>query len=126
MPSGKGQITFEYAIIIGLIAAALTMMQVYLRRGIQAGIKIAADEIGLQEDFENLDIKKGYLDNSTVEQATVDDVHTENPQVIPTVHTIEYQADGAQTTVLNEQLSVAGQSQYITKNEDDAAAEGAE
>lgn len=124
--SGKGQITFEYAIIIGLIAVGLTMMQVYLRRGIQAGIKIAADEIGLQEDFEELDIKKGYLDSSTVAQATADDINTENPRIIPTVQTIEYQADGVQTTTLNEQLSSAGQSRYVTKEKDDAAAEDAE
>ena len=46
----SGQVTFEYAIIIGIVITALTLMQVYIRRGIQAGIQVAADEIGLQEE----------------------------------------------------------------------------
>jgi hypothetical protein len=65
----KGQSVLEYAIILGVVGLALGSMQVYLRRGIQAGIKIAADEIGLQKDamevvsgvdqaeYENGDIK---------------------------------------------------------------------
>lgn len=50
--NNRGQAVFEYAIIIGIVVLALGMMQVYLRRGIQAGIKIAMDELGLQRDFE--------------------------------------------------------------------------
>ena len=50
----RAQVIFEYAIILALIALALGMMRVYLKRGIQAGIKIAADEIGAQGDYREL------------------------------------------------------------------------
>ncbi|MBN2097053.1 MAG: hypothetical protein JW714_01090 [Candidatus Omnitrophica bacterium] len=47
----KGQSVFEYAIILGVVGVALMAMQVYLRRGIQSGIRIAADELGEQDVF---------------------------------------------------------------------------
>ncbi len=50
--NNKGQSTIEYAIIIGLVVAGLTAMQVYIKRGIQATIRVAADELGNQEDAE--------------------------------------------------------------------------
>ncbi len=46
----KAQVVFEYAIVLALVALALSMMQLYIRRGIQVGVKIATDEIGRQED----------------------------------------------------------------------------
>ena len=60
----KGQAVFEYAIIIGIVVLALGMMQVYVRRGVQAGIKIAADELGEQEDSVELDPIKGTTQSS--------------------------------------------------------------
>lgn len=60
----RGQTVYEYAIIIGLVVLALSIMQVYLRRGIQAGIKLAADEVGLQKDsagLETFDPRKGTM-----------------------------------------------------------------
>lgn len=45
----KGQSIMEYAIIIGIVVIALSAMQVYVRRGIQATIKVAADQLGPQE-----------------------------------------------------------------------------
>lgn len=106
--AGKGQITFEYAIIIGLVAIALTVMQVYLRRGIQAGIKIATDEIGLQEDYQELEIRKGFLDHSSTVQLT--------PQDTPNEQKIAYQGDGMQTTTLNKELNGYGDSKYIVES----------
>jgi len=50
----RAQVIFEYAIILALVALALGMMRVYLKRGIQAGIKIAADEIGAKGDYREL------------------------------------------------------------------------
>ena len=45
----KGQNLMEYAIIIGIVVVAVSAMQTYIRRGIQAMIKVAADEMGTQE-----------------------------------------------------------------------------
>lgn len=39
----KAQITSEYAILVSLIIAALVGMQIYLKRGIQARLRDAAD-----------------------------------------------------------------------------------
>ena len=39
----KAQSTAEYAIVIGLVIAAAIAMQVYVRRGLQAKVKDAAD-----------------------------------------------------------------------------------
>ena len=39
----KGQNTAEYAILIGVIVAAVIAMQVYVRRGMQARMKDAVD-----------------------------------------------------------------------------------
>ncbi|MBI4322867.1 MAG: hypothetical protein HY596_01180 [Candidatus Omnitrophica bacterium] len=35
----------EYAVLIGLLTAAVLGMQLYLKRGIQAGVKVAADQM---------------------------------------------------------------------------------
>ena len=56
-----GQVVFEFAIILAIVATALAMMQLYLRRGVQAGIKIAADELGKQEDSVEHDMEKGTV-----------------------------------------------------------------
>ena len=39
-----GQSTAEYAIVIGLVIAAVIGMQVYVKRGIQSKIKVYADK----------------------------------------------------------------------------------
>lgn len=49
-----GQSMGEYVVLIGIVTLALITMQTYMKRGIQAGIKIAADELGRQEDAVDL------------------------------------------------------------------------
>ncbi len=39
----RGQSTAEYAIVIGLVIAAVVAMQVYVKRGLQAKVKDAVD-----------------------------------------------------------------------------------
>lgn|SRR3989338_363044 len=46
----SGQSIVEYGILIGLVSAALISMNTYMKRGLQAGIKIAADSLGNQTD----------------------------------------------------------------------------
>ncbi len=41
----RGQALAEYAILIGIVTAAILGMQVYAKRGIQAGIKLATDQM---------------------------------------------------------------------------------
>jgi len=44
----KAQTTAEYAILIGLVVAALVAMQTYVKRGLQGRMKDATDQVGLQ------------------------------------------------------------------------------
>lgn len=57
----KGQVIVEYALILSIVLAAILAMQTYMKRGIQAVIKVSADELGNQQDAEEFDIKKGLL-----------------------------------------------------------------
>lgn len=45
----KAQSILEYVLILGIAAAALMLMQLYMRRSIQGVIKVAADELGEQK-----------------------------------------------------------------------------
>lgn len=61
----------EYAVIIGIVITALAIMQVYMKRGIQAATKAAADELSLQSITERIDLKKGgYLIGSNAHTET--------------------------------------------------------
>lgn len=72
--NSKGQSIIEYTTIIGLVVIALSAMQVYIKRGIQAGIKIAADEltadIGGQQAAEETDPDKGRKTTSKIDTQT--------------------------------------------------------
>ena len=96
----RGQAVFEYAVIIGIVVLALGMMQVYLRRGIQAGIKIAADEIGLQKDSVELDPTKGTTQSSEVQTLTFAE------------HEISLGEGGRRTKSLDEKSQSTGESRY--------------
>lgn len=62
----KAQSITEYVILIALITAALSGMTLYMRRGIQAGIKVVADELGSQQD----DPQKGTKSDSLIHSYT--------------------------------------------------------
>ena len=41
----RGQAIVEYLLLFGVVAAAITGMMVYAKRGLQAGLKVAADDL---------------------------------------------------------------------------------
>lgn len=41
----RGQAALDYAVFIAVVAAALIAMQVYVRRSIQANLKVLEDQI---------------------------------------------------------------------------------
>lgn len=43
--ASPGQAVMEYAILVGLVVAAVAGMQTYFKRGLQAGVKLAADRM---------------------------------------------------------------------------------
>ncbi len=75
-----GQSIMEYVLLIGIIITVLFAMQTYMRRGIQAVIQVAADQIGLQEDAET-DPEKGAKASSEMRAQTED---TQRLQVFKT------------------------------------------
>ena len=67
----KAQSIIEYSIILGLVASVFFAMQTYLKRGIQAGLKISADRLGIQEDgFADTDPREGQVETSHQEART--------------------------------------------------------
>lgn len=50
MRKSKAQSIMEYSIVIGLVFSVFLVMQAYLKRGIQAGIRISATPLGDQEE----------------------------------------------------------------------------
>ena len=43
-----GQATLDYAVFIAVVAAALIAMQIYVRRSIQANLKVLEDQINAE------------------------------------------------------------------------------
>ncbi|UCB56778.1 MAG: hypothetical protein JSV30_06190 [Candidatus Omnitrophota bacterium] len=111
--SKRAQAVLEYAVVLGIVALALGMMQVYLMRGIQAGVKIAADEIGLQEDSVELSVElNSAKELDSAKEFDVAEVNKQRSVVrseSASTHTITHGAGGGQTaaeTYSNEIIKV--------------------
>lgn len=93
----KAQSILEYAVLLGLAGIALSSMQVYFKRGIQSVIKVAADEVGKQEDSEDFDPIKGTKADSIVRRqasgAPAGDAHLDPGAAERTI----VNADGSRT-----------------------------
>ncbi len=44
----KGQSTIEYALLIGIVAAAFLAMQLYMQRSVQANFKLIEDQVNAE------------------------------------------------------------------------------
>jgi hypothetical protein len=66
----KAQSILEYAVVFGIVAAAIGAMQLYFRRGISATIKTVADLVGDQRDGQEIDPLKGTKSSSQTDQTT--------------------------------------------------------
>ena len=68
----KGQTTAEYAVLLGLVIAAILAMQVYVKRGIQA--RIATETDGITGGFSQYE--PYYLDSSFVSNRDTSETET--------------------------------------------------
>ncbi|MDP3723318.1 MAG: hypothetical protein Q8R91_07470 [Candidatus Omnitrophota bacterium] len=59
----------EYAILIGIVTAAIVGMQTYAKRGIQAGIKLAADQLG--DQLQGVRYESGDRQDKVVREGTL-------------------------------------------------------
>ncbi len=106
----RGMVTFEYVYIIGLAAAALITMMIYISRGFQGNVRAAANQIGAEQfdprntSINNVEIKHmevlgtsgssstvvyGTEDGSTPNATTDSSENTDQTTVTITKHTNE-------------------------------------
>jgi len=71
---GRAQAAFEYAIILAIVVTAMTAMQVYFKRGIQAGIRICSDELGEQKKGlgEKIDLESGIFPGASTHHSVTE------------------------------------------------------
>jgi hypothetical protein len=77
--NAKGQATMETGILILVIIGALFAMQVYLKRGIQGRLRLAATNIG--EEYDPATTNSFYVINHVSNTLTT--VNTLAPAVVP-------------------------------------------
>ncbi len=100
--SRRGQQIVEYALLISFISLALTTMYMYSKRGLQAVIKGAADQIGTQESSEP---KTGAMTNSISVSDTyasqTGTVKKVNEDRITETQAVSFSAGNASTLTIN-------------------------
>ncbi len=101
----RGQSISEYMFVFGLVAVTLISMQIYMKRGIQAVVKVATDELGGQQ-AEETDPEKGTLSNTTF--YTTDDRTSR----------LATQEGGSQTNEFNLNTTITGEGTYVSKEEE--------
>ena len=71
MRAARGQTIVEYAVCLGVVLAALAAMQVFSKRWIQAGLKVAADEMSpFPGDAEKAQVEGIRQESGDVRDAT--------------------------------------------------------
>lgn len=76
-PGAGGQSASEYAILLGVITVFVLGIQAYAKRGIQAGVRMAADQIGAQQDgLADIDLSLIWITKGSAEIATKTDAAT--------------------------------------------------
>ena len=100
----QGQNITEYMLILGIVVAAFIGMQIYIKRGIQAAIKVASDELGSQES-EEIDIEKGTKTNSLINTLT------------DSTRRIRLYDGGTQNTEIDTNTQSTGPSTFISQQE---------
>ena len=66
----KAQSLSEYALLIVLVMAVVLGMQTYMKRGIQAVIKLSAEQLAQQPEAEEIDPFKGTKKGSNLNTIT--------------------------------------------------------
>ncbi len=93
----KGQAILEYAILLGIVTAALLGMQLYAKRSLQATVKFTADQIGNQAD--GIRYEGGERQNKVVaEGQTRQRVTAASSSPVRTQNTQELDGGGQLTT----------------------------
>ena len=104
--SALAQSISEYILVIGIVTAAFVAMQAYVKRGIQAVIKVGADQVGDQQRAEETDPQKGAKTSSktrSISEGTT---------------TLESFLGGSQKTTQESASTTTGNTTYISRTEE--------
>lgn len=96
----KAQSIIEYALLLGIIGLALGAMQLYFKRGIQAAIKVSADQLGSQEGS-SLKESGQKITGTSVEEANTTETNTRSPAEV-TFNRVTISGSESTTTVITE------------------------
>ena len=61
----QGQTFIEYTLLVGVLVTVLIAMTPMMRRGIQALVKVTADQVGTQQNAEQVAGRFGHMINAT-------------------------------------------------------------
>jgi hypothetical protein len=92
------QTVLEYVLMISAVTASMIAMSTMVKRNAQGMVKMVADQVGVQQDAEQIDVESGYLDSMTIRKNIRD-----ARRVQDRLGTVTYTHDGrteTQTTVL--------------------------
>jgi Flp pilus assembly pilin Flp len=102
-----GQAILEYGILIGIVTAALVTMQTYIKRGVQAGIKVAADQLGDQrKGTEEVDLSFVWKKKGRSEITTI--THASGNPTAPATRSVESKSGGARVYRTDEVTTSRG------------------
>lgn len=72
----QGQTFIEYSIMLGVLVTALVAMTPMMRRGIQGMVKLMADQVGTQQNAEQVGGRFGHVINSVSFTEVKQDIET--------------------------------------------------
>jgi Flp pilus assembly pilin Flp len=101
----------EYAVLIGIVTAALVTMQTYIKRGVQAGIKVAADQIG--------DQRRGLMERDRNRNWIVKEESRITTDTPPSTSSVELRPDGVTVYRTAQMASGSGRSSFTLSAERD-------
>ena len=112
----KGQAFVEYSILLGVVTVVLLGMQLYAKRGIQAGFKMAADGLsphpndprGELAQRDGIRYESRDRQDKAVGSGTVLERNSQNRAIADQTGTSSVATDGAVTTVANEKTTTKG------------------
>jgi hypothetical protein len=116
-----GQSIVEYAILLGVVIAALLIMQIFIKRSYQGGLKESADKIGEQFSASGTTTHQARTmvgDQSIVEGVATDStINTFKPAALQ-----ENAQDALASGVYSYSQRTGGKSTMTTQSKTDAAA----
>lgn len=118
----KAQSILEYVLVLAIVAVALTTMQVYFKRGLQAAIKLSADELAEQQDGgDEIDPTKGIKVTSSSNLQTITSGALADNRNLPEGATARVQTfrGGARRTDVYRLTETTGTSNYQTEKKEE-------